>query len=55
MNCPKCDGTLILKTNWDEWSNGQLYEYNYLKCDKCGHVIYDSEEEFEYPLDDPLI
>lgn len=52
MKCQKCKSGMELVTGEDEGSGDTLFEYSYYLCQKCGHIINDYDDEFEWPGDD---
>lgn len=44
--CPKCSEAMICVTGEDEYDGDLLYQYSYLCCTSCGHIINDWEDEF---------
>lgn len=55
MKCPKCQSTMTYSEGQDELSTNELHWYAQWTCDKCGHVIRDFEDDFEFPADGPSV
>lgn len=55
MVCPNCGEKLTIQdhhTQWDEKSDGMMYDHNHYDCPKCGTRVHDHEDAYVWMPDE---